>query len=109
MDCIYCKKQIKSDFVLGTHKFMGVKPYHDKCFDKANKELGFFKKPVKKVPPSKFNFYIGINIVNFILGVIFLFIARTFGRPLYLIFGLFLVFIGLMFVYTISKYHKNPS
>lgn len=68
--CQFCKKEItqKENFVMGSHYFSNVTPYHKDCFDKAKKEESFFKRPVMKVLPQRINFFIVTNVINIILG-----------------------------------------
>lgn len=60
INCSYCEKKITSeqDFILGTHVINTATPYHLQCFDKAKKIQGFFKRPIMKISPDKFNFFI---------------------------------------------------
>jgi len=67
INCTYCKKPItsKEDLLLGSHFFNKMTPYHVKCFDEAKKNVGFFSRPLMKVPPSRFNFFIGVNVLTY--------------------------------------------
>lgn len=110
--CSFCNKTItsKSDLLLGTHYVSNVTPYHVACFDDAKKKLSFFSKPVMKVPPSKFNFFIGTNVFNIVMGLLILLFADKLAIicpfSVVIVSGLFILLIGLMFTTSILKY-KN--
>ena len=111
-NCVYCEKPISSqkDLLLGTHFINPMTPYHVKCFDEAKKKVGFFSRPVVKIPPSRFNYYLGTNILNIIIVILLLIFSGIsyfrFIRPVVIFGGIFLILIGLMFVIVLLKY-KN--
>ncbi len=112
INCTYCKKPIvsKDDILLGSHFANTLTPYHVKCFDEAKKNQGFFSRPVMKIPPSQFNFFLGVNIFNIIIGILLLVFSRNFAsffpQPIGIIAGIFLLLFGLMFVKGLLKYKK---
>ena|SRR3989338_1853515 len=112
INCTYCKKPIvsKDDILLGTHFANTMTPYHVKCFDEAKKNQGFFSRPVMKVPPSRFNFFLGVNIFNIIIGILLLVFSKSltsfYPQPAVIIAGIFILLIGLMFVIGLLKYKK---
>ncbi len=112
INCVYCEKPItsKKDLLLGTHFITTMTPYHVKCFDEAKKKVGFFSRPVVKVSPSRFNFYIGTNILNIVIGILLLVFSGNsyfkFIRSGVIFGGVVLILIGLMFVIGLLKYTK---
>lgn len=113
INCKYCKKPItsKDDLLLGSHYFNKMTPYHIKCFDEAKKNVGFFSRPVMKVPPSRFNFFIGVNVLNIIMGVLWIIFSGNLTsifpqRSVSIIAGIFLLLVGLMLLIGFLKYKK---
>ncbi len=112
INCKYCKKPItsKDNLLLGSHYFKKMAPYHIKCFDEAKKNVGFFSRPVMKVPPSRFNFFIGVNVLNIIIGLLII-LSRSLlsifpSSDYYYFIGLFMIMIGFGFVAGLLKYKK---
>ena len=112
INCTYCKKPIvsKDDILLGSHFANTMTPYHVRCFDEAKKNQGFFSKPLMKVPPSRFNLFLGVNIFNIIIGILLLVfsgnLTSLYPQPVVIIAGIFILLIGLMFVIGLLKYKK---
>ena len=116
INCVYCEKPIasKKDLLLGTHFISTMTPYHVKCFDEAKKKVGFLRRPVVKIAPSRFNYYIGTNILNIIIGILLLVFSSVFSgisifkfvRPVWIFLGIFFILLGLMFVIGLLKYRQ---
>jgi len=111
--CTYCKKPItsKEDIVLGTHRVYNLTPYHVKCFDEAQKNESFLNKPVKKISPNKFNFFLGVGILDVIIGCIIInFGILAFSsqkpEPIVIILGFLCLILGLIYVVKLLKYKK---
>ncbi len=112
INCTYCKKPItsKDDILLGTHFANTMTPYHVRCFDEAKKSQEFFSRPVMKVSPSRFNFFLGVNIFNIIIGILLLVFSGSltsfYPQPVIIVAGIFILLISLMFVVGLLKYKK---
>jgi hypothetical protein len=111
--CTYCNKPIisKEDILLGTHRVYILTSYHVKCFDEAQKNENFLNKPVKKILPKKFNFFLGVGILDMIIGIIIIYYGiLTFSsqkpEPILIILGLCCLILGLIYAAKLLKYKK---
>lgn len=113
IQCTYCRKPItsKEDILLGTHYSSSATLYHVNCFDEAKKSTTFFRKPVRKILPNQINFFLGVNILNIVIGCIIIIIGiLTFSfpkpQPIFIILGLFCLLFGLTYAATLLKNKK---
>lgn len=111
MNCDHCGAAVaSSDVVLGTHLVSMPTPYHEACVDVAKREQGLLRRPFMRIAPRRLSFFIGMNVVNVLLGVALVAFSGALA-PLYpplltAALGVYVAVLGLLMLRSLLKYRR---